>query len=69
VPEILNEADLRNKALAVLEERLGAVDALRFVALIRREPFDYEAWRARTFANVSVADLFEQMEALKKQAD
>ncbi len=69
MPEILNEADLRNKALAVLEERLGAVDTLRFVALIRREPFDYETWRAKTFANLSVADLFEQMETLENQAD
>jgi hypothetical protein len=69
MPELLNEVDLRNKALAVLEERLGAVDALRFVALIRREPFDYEAWRNKAFANVSVADLFEQMEALEHRAD
>lgn len=65
MPELLNEADLRNKALAVPEERLGAVDVLRFVTLIRRKPFDYEVWRAKAFANVSVADLFEQMETLE----
>lgn len=68
MPELLNEADLRDKALAALEERLGPVDALRFLALVRREPFDYETWRAKAFASQSVAELFEQMEAVEGPA-
>lgn len=63
MPELLNETDLRQKALAALEEQLGPVDALRFLALVRREPFDYEAWREKAFADQGVAQLFEQMEA------
>jgi hypothetical protein len=65
MPELLNESDLRDKALAALEERLGPVDALRFLALVRREPFDYETWRAKAFANQSVGELFEQMEEIE----
>lgn len=68
MPEVLNETDLRHKALAILEENLGPVDALRFLALVRREPFDYEAWRAKAFANQSVAELFQQMETLESTA-
>jgi hypothetical protein len=67
MPEILNESDLRRKALLALEERLGPVDALRFLALIRREPFDSEAWRNRAFANQSVAELFQEMEAIESR--
>jgi hypothetical protein len=65
MPELLNETDLRRKALSALEERLGPVDALRFLALVRREPFDYEAWRAKAFAKQSVAELFQEMETLQ----
>jgi hypothetical protein len=65
MPELLNEAELRSKALTALEERLGPIDALRFLALIRREPFDYDAWREKEFANQSVAELFAQMDAIE----
>ncbi|RIK84180.1 MAG: hypothetical protein DCC68_01980 [Planctomycetota bacterium] len=62
------DADLRNKALTAREERLGSVDALRFLALVRREPFNCETWRAKTFADQSIAERFEQMQGLESRA-
>ena len=31
--------------MSILREKLGKVDAERFIMLILREPFDYTAWR------------------------
>jgi hypothetical protein len=44
----LTEQELRQQAVRVLSDSLGPVDALRFLALISREPFDYQEWRAGT---------------------
>jgi hypothetical protein len=44
MPEPLADEALCAKGLAVLEEHLGPVDALRFFMLISRQPFDYQHW-------------------------
>ena len=41
----LSENELRRQAVQALSESLGPVDALRFLALVSREPFDYQEWR------------------------
>ena len=49
------EADaLCAKGLAVLEDYLGPVQALRFLALISRQPFDYQHWRQQHFGKMSL---------------
>jgi hypothetical protein len=35
------EQELRQQAVLALSDSLGPVDALRFLALVSREPFDY----------------------------
>ena len=40
MPEPLADEALCAKGCAVLEDHLGPVDALRFFALISRQPFD-----------------------------
>jgi hypothetical protein len=37
---------VRMEGMNALLEKLGKVDAERFVSLILREPFDYTNWRA-----------------------
>ena len=37
---------VRTDGMNVLREKLGNVDAERFIMLILREPLDYTAWRA-----------------------
>jgi len=58
----MTDDQLRQTGLTALEGRLGPVDALRFLALVRREPFDYETWRKKTFDGLTVGELFERME-------
>ena len=59
--EQLDDDALRARGLAVLEERLGPVQALRFLALISREPFDYQAWRESHFAGMSLDQILAEV--------
>ncbi len=59
--EFMAEQELRERAIRALEEHLGPVEALRFLALVSREPFDYQEWRKRYFAHNTVADLFQDI--------
>ena len=58
----MTEDELRETGLAVLEEELGPVEAIRFLALVRREPFDYQKWREVEFAGLSVDELFRRLQ-------
>lgn len=42
---MINEAILLDNGLKCLSEKLGLVEAERFIALIIKEPFDYTQWR------------------------
>ena len=56
----LTEQELRQQAVEALSDRLGPVDALRFLALISREPFDYQQWRREYFSRYTVDELLEE---------
>ena len=58
--EALEDDTLRARGLTVLEERLGPVQTLRFLALISREPFDYQAWRERHLAGMSLDQILAE---------
>ena len=58
--EALENDTLQTRGLTVLEERLGPVQTLRFLALISREPFDYQAWRERHFAGMSLDQILAE---------
>ena len=45
MPGALTDELLWAKGFAMLEDHLGPMDALRFSALISRQPFDYQRWR------------------------
>ena len=48
---------LCQKGLEALERELGPVQTLRFLALISRQPFDYQEWRQKRFAGMSLAEI------------
>ncbi len=50
---------LRAKGLAALKESLGPIETLKFLALISREPFDYQQWRDEHFRDMSLDDILE----------
>ncbi len=55
------EQELRQQAVQALSERLGPVDALRFLSLVSREPFDYQQWRKEYFSRYSVDELLQEV--------
>lgn len=63
----LEEQELRQKAVQALEEKLGPVEALRFLALVSREPFDYQAWRQKYFSRYTADELFQEIRSERQQ--
>jgi hypothetical protein len=63
MPNLLADAVLCAKGLAVLEDQLGPVQALRFLALISRQPFDYPSWRQQHFEGMSLDEILTKVQA------
>ena len=60
---------VRAEGMTALLEKLGKVDAERFVSLMLREPFDYTVWRGTLHdENISVRELSRRaMEHINEQ--
>ena len=55
---MMNSTVLLNKGMEYLMEKLGLVDAERFISLLHTEPFDYTEWRKENlFKDVNVEEL------------
>jgi hypothetical protein len=63
----LTEQELREQATKALADRLGPVEALRFLALVSREPFDYQRWRKDYFSNLTIDELLDEVQ--KRQTE
>ena len=57
----LTEQELRRQAVQALSESLGPVDALRFLALVSREPFDCQVWRRDYFSQYNLDELLTEV--------
>jgi hypothetical protein len=57
----LTEQELRQQAVRALSDSLGPVDALRFLALVSREPFDYQKWRREYFSQYDLDELLTEV--------
>jgi hypothetical protein len=62
--ESLADDALYAKGLALLEDQLGPVQTLRFLALLSRQPFDYQRWRQQHFAEMSLTEVLTQAQRL-----
>lgn len=51
---------IRQEGMTILLEKLGMVDAERFISLIIREPFDYTKWRTNLFDRIDVVELAQK---------
>lgn len=64
--EPLADDALREKGLALIENQLGPVQTLRFLALISRRSFDYQQWRQQRFGHMSLAEILTQAQSAPK---
>ena len=56
---------LRDKGMRILAEQLGLVEAERFIALMRREPFDYTQWRQGLFVDVPLSTFLRDAQSYR----
>lgn len=61
-----NAVELMDAGFACLVEKLGVVDAERFVAMIKRDSFDYTLWRREYFDNMDLDQVSEEASAYAK---
>jgi hypothetical protein len=53
----MNDAALLNTGFEYLTEKLGMVEAERFISLVLRTPFDYTEWREHLFDGMTAREL------------
>lgn len=65
---MITDAELKVKGLKVLLKELGKVETERFIALIKKETFDYTEWQRSLWKDKDVEELSkEAMEFRKRQ--
>lgn len=63
---MMTDTVLKNTGMRILIEKLGQVDAERFIALVIREPFDYTQWQNGIFEGMSVKEISEAAAEYRK---
>ena len=63
---MITDTVLKDYGMKHLMEKLGLVDAERFIALVIKEPFDYTVWHRNQFQGMSVREISN---AAKKYCD
>lgn len=57
---VKSDTALKLEGINLLIEKLGEVDAERFIMLIIKEPFDYTEWQRNLFKKETVKELSEK---------
>ena len=64
----MNDVILMKTGMQVLIERLGNIDAEKFISLILREPFDYTEWRRdNLFVGMTIEEISSEAMKLYNQ--
>ena len=62
-----NTIEIMDAGFACLVEKLGIVDAERFIALIKRDSFDYTAWQREYFDKMKPGQILEEAVEYEKE--
>ena len=57
---MLTDTEIKRKGLRILIEKLGDVDAEKFISLINKEPFDYTQWQSTLWINQTIDQVSEK---------
>ena len=66
---MLNNTTLKVQGMKVLAESLGLVDAERFIALMRREPFDYTEWQRELYRDVPLETFLKNADDFRNKRE
>jgi hypothetical protein len=62
---MMTDNEIQAKGMAILSERLGLVEAERFVSILQRETFDYTKWRQENLPKASLTEISAAAMALR----
>jgi len=54
---MMTDALLRREGMNILSDKLGLIEAERFVALIKSDSFDYTEWHQNLYEDMPIEDL------------
>ena len=63
---MMTDTILKNTGMKILIEKLGPVEAERFISLVIREPFDYTKWQRNLWTGMSVKEISSAATEYKK---
>jgi hypothetical protein len=63
---VITDTEIKLRGMDALIEALGEVQAEKFIALIRREPFDYTEWQRTLWSDKSVEEISRMAMAHRK---
>ena len=63
---MLTNTILKRKGYDILFKNLGLVDGARFIALVNRESFDYTEWQRDLYGDMSLDELFANIQKRKE---
>jgi hypothetical protein len=61
-----SEAVLKLEGMRVLSEKLGLVEAERFIVLMNKEPFDYTKWQRNLFGDTPLDEFLSNAAQYQK---
>ena len=64
-----SEIEIAYDGMDVLIERLGMVEAEKFISMIHRESFDYTEWRKKLWPDKTVRELSREAMGYRKKID
>jgi hypothetical protein len=59
---------IKEEGMRVLTERLGLVDAERFITLLRRESFDYTVWRRDLYKDTPLDEFLKNADEHREKS-
>ena len=62
------DTQIRSEGMSALIDRLGPVEATRFMTLVQREGFDYTSWRQNLFQGKTVDEIVDSASEKKDTA-
>jgi hypothetical protein len=60
---IVNTADTLSRGMEILSQKMGIVDAERFIFLVKTEGFDYTKWQREFFDGKTKEEMDAEMDA------
>ena len=63
----MNDTVLLDTGMSILVEKLGLVEAERFVFLVNKEPFDYTKWQSTLYEGMTGREISAMAMEMRKR--